>query len=105
MHQANDSGAPFKVSERKPIQAPAYVWWSLAGVIVAATAAWVHVTVATAEIPGIKSRLDAHDAALAQIPIIANDITWIRRSLEANDRDIHRTISPSRGNPVNITQP
>lgn len=93
----SDSTPPIKLSNATIVRMPLALLVGLIGAClgasVAAAMAWSNMSVQVAEIPGIKLRLDAHDAALSRMAVMANDIEWMRHYLEVPPRP-----KPAAGN-------
>lgn len=88
-----DSTPPLSISNNTNVRMPLALFVGLVGVCLAGAVAWANMSGQVAEIPAIKTRLDAHDAALSQLKVMANDIEWMRKYLEVEQR--------RRGTPVN----
>lgn len=88
-----DSTPPIKLSNNTSVRMPLALLIGLVGLCLAGAVAWANLSGQVGEIPGIKQRLDAHDAQLGQLKVMANDIEWMRRYLEVEQR--HRGASPN----------
>ncbi len=84
----SDSTPPIRLSEATNIRMPLALLVGLVGVCLCGAVAWANLSGQVSEIPGMKQRLDSHDAALSQLKVMANDIDWMRRYLEMEQRQI-----------------
>lgn len=81
-----DSTPPIKLSNSTNVRMPLVLLIGLVGVCLAGALAWANVSGEVAKIPGIEAHLTANDAALSQLKVMANDIEWMRKYLEVEQR-------------------
>lgn len=75
---AQDSTPPLRLNDRTNVRLPFYMLVGLMAVCCGGAIAWANLRSQVEEIPALKARLEAHDAALARINVMANDISWIK---------------------------
>lgn len=84
------STPPLRLSNETNVRMPLYLLLGLLIVCSGGAIAWANVSGQVSEIPVIKQRLDAHEVALQQMGVMANDLTWIKRYLEREQRAAER---------------
>lgn len=78
---SEDSTPPFRVNNETNIRMPLYLLMALLAMCGGAVFTWANISGQVADIPAMKLQLAAHDAALADIKVMKNDIRWIVRAL------------------------
>lgn len=99
----SDSTPPLRLSNETNVRMPLYLLLGLLVVCCGGALAWANVSGQVSEIPAMKSRLDAHDAALADVRVMANDIKWIRKIM--SEPRTTTTVTTSRIQPLPPGEP
>ncbi len=81
-----DSSPPIKISSNTNIRIPLALLIGLVGVCLAGAVAWANLSGEVSKIPAIENHLAANDVALSQLKVMANDIEWMRKYLEVEQR-------------------
>lgn len=86
----SESTPPLRLSNETNVRMPLYLLLGLLALVGTGMLAWGNVSGQVAEIPALKSELEAHAVALKRLDVMTNDITWIKLYLEREQRQADR---------------